>query len=139
MGRLSLAESRRIEILDAFERSVARYGLQSSSLECVAQEAGMKRSILRHDIGNRDVLVHALAERMAARLRAELDDCLAPSVGGNATDRLLGYLFPSVLASALLDSCLWYGLDLLQSGITRTAAAASALPKARPLMRSVTR
>lgn len=63
MGRKSVAEERREEILDAFERCVARYGLEGSSLEQIADEAGMKRSILRHYIGNRDALVDALIER----------------------------------------------------------------------------
>ena len=54
MGRPDLTEVRTAEILDAFERCVARFGLEGSSLERDAEEAGMKRSILRHYIGNRN-------------------------------------------------------------------------------------
>ena len=60
MGRPNLTEVRTAEILDAFERCVARYGLEGSSLERVAEEAGVKRSILRHYIGNRDEMITGL-------------------------------------------------------------------------------
>ena len=38
MGRPSLTEVRTVEILDAFERCVARYGLEGSSLERIAED-----------------------------------------------------------------------------------------------------
>ena len=41
MGRPNLTEVRTSEILDAFERCVARFGLEGSSLERVAEEAGI--------------------------------------------------------------------------------------------------
>jgi len=63
MPRRSLAKERRQQILDAFERCVIRYGLESTTLEQVADEADMTRSIIRHYIGNRDVLVEALVKR----------------------------------------------------------------------------
>ena len=71
MGRRSLAEQRKAEILDAFGRCVARFGLEGSSLEKIAEEAGMKRSILRHYIGNRDELVDALAEKVISDYRQQ--------------------------------------------------------------------
>lgn len=73
MGRKSLASERKAEILDAFERCVVRYGLEGASLEQIAEEAKMKRSILRHYIGNRDELIEALIERIVTNYRAELE------------------------------------------------------------------
>ena len=73
MGRPDLTEQRTAEILDAFEQCVARFGLEGSSLERIAEEAGMKRSILRHYVGNRDDLILALAERVVRKYRAHLD------------------------------------------------------------------
>ena len=73
MGRKSLANERKAEILDAFERCVVRYGLEGASLEKIAEEAKMKRSILRHYIGNRDELIEALIERIVTNYRAELE------------------------------------------------------------------
>ena len=76
MGRPNLTEIRSAEILDAFERCVARYGLEESSLERVADEAGMKRSILRHYVGNREDLVQGLAERVVTKYRQNLREFL---------------------------------------------------------------
>lgn len=74
MGRKSLATKRKIEILDAFERCVVQYGLEGTSLDQIADEAGMKRSIIRHYIGNRDELVDTLIERIVMNYRAKLDE-----------------------------------------------------------------
>ena len=63
MARPSLKEKRFEEILDAFERCVARYGLAGATLEQVAAEAGLARPLIRHHIGNRNDLVNALINR----------------------------------------------------------------------------
>ena len=70
MGRPSLAEQRKEEILDAFGRCVAKFGLEGSSLEKIAEEAGMRRSILRHYLGNRDEMVIALAKKVIGEYRS---------------------------------------------------------------------
>ncbi|NJM06754.1 TetR/AcrR family transcriptional regulator [Candidatus Gracilibacteria bacterium] len=64
MGRKSLAEERREDILAAFERCIARYGIDVP-LEQIADEAGVKRSLIRHYLGNRDELVEQVIERIA--------------------------------------------------------------------------
>ncbi|MEM8885439.1 MAG: TetR/AcrR family transcriptional regulator [Planctomycetota bacterium] len=91
MPRKSLAVERRAQILDAFTRCVATHGLEGTSLEQIAREAGVKRSILRHYVGNREDLIHALAERVAERYRAQLVRLAAAT----STRTLLGYLFPT--------------------------------------------
>ena len=91
MGRPDLSHIRREQILDAFGRCVARYGLHGSSLELVASEAGMKRSVLRHYMGNRDDMIVALAERVAASSRAVLVE-FANSPGAGQVDVLLDFL-----------------------------------------------
>lgn len=72
MGRKSLAAKRREELLDAFERCIVKFGLEGTSLEQIADEAGMTRSIIRHYIGNRDALVDALIERIIQQTTAQL-------------------------------------------------------------------
>lgn len=105
MGRPSLAKQRKAEILDAFGRCVARYGLEGSTLEKIAEEAGMRRSILRHYIGNRDELIEQLAEKVIAEYRQanqeyfktfgdrdrakNLVECLLPSQSIGSTEQLL--------------------------------------------------
>ena len=63
MPRPSLKAERTEEILDAFERCILRDGIANTSLEQIAAEAKMKRSILRHYIGNRDQIILALYQR----------------------------------------------------------------------------
>ncbi|MCD0449748.1 TetR family transcriptional regulator [Actinocorallia sp. API 0066] len=62
MGRPSLAGQRRREILEAAARAVAKHGLAGATQERIALEAGMSRSHVRHYVGNRDELLHALWE-----------------------------------------------------------------------------
>jgi len=100
MGRPNLAEMRTAEILDAFERCVAIYGLEGSSLERVAEEANMKRSILRHYVGNREDLIQALTERVVAKYKASLDQYLEATAEEAPVKQLLGFLFPNTPASS---------------------------------------
>lgn len=82
MARPSLKEQRSKEILDAFARCVARYGVEGSTLDRIAEEAGVKRTLLRHYIGNRDDLIAALGARVEAdfMVRTEaLFDALPPT------------------------------------------------------------
>ena len=94
-GRPSLAEARREEILDAFARCVIRYGLEGSSLERIAEEAGMRRSILRHYVGNRIDLVRALCDRVVQNDRDDLDQYFQAIRPEDRIKRLLELLVPS--------------------------------------------
>ena len=94
--RKDLTEERTAQILNAFERCIVRQGLGATSLEDIAQEADVKRSILRHYVGNREDLVRALTDRLLARYRSDLADMLgyATDDGTRIVDRLLECLFP---------------------------------------------
>ncbi|MEM9381432.1 MAG: TetR/AcrR family transcriptional regulator [Planctomycetota bacterium] len=96
MPRRDLTEERTAQILDAFERCIVREGLGATSLEDIAQEADVKRSILRHYVGNRDDLVRALTDRLLAHYRADLAETRSYATAGGArvVDRLLECLFP---------------------------------------------
>lgn len=94
MGRKDLSDVRTQEILDAFEVCIVRYGVDGTSLEQIAEEAGLKRSMLRHYVGNRDDLIHALAERVAAKHMRELDEMAAYLPGKGAVERVIECLFP---------------------------------------------
>lgn len=60
MPRPSLKDQRSAEILDAYLTCVARFGLEGATQERVAAEAGVKRPLLRHYLGNRDEMLSAL-------------------------------------------------------------------------------
>jgi AcrR family transcriptional regulator len=67
MGRPSLADSRRAQILDAYEECVLQFGMEARSLEAIADQAGIKRSVVRHYMGNRAELRRAFVERIISR------------------------------------------------------------------------
>jgi AcrR family transcriptional regulator len=92
MGRKSLSEERTAEILDAFARSMIKYGLDTS-LDQVAEEAGMTRSIIRHYIGNHEKVINALIERIAAEYLDELRADAEQIPQEQAIPATLDYLF----------------------------------------------
>ncbi|MFC4993515.1 TetR/AcrR family transcriptional regulator [Rubritalea tangerina] len=91
MPRKSMVEERSQQILDAFERCVVRYGIEGSTLERVAEEAQLKRTIIRHYIGNRDALVEAVAERLRGRLDGQLDTIVA--FEGGDREEIVAFLY----------------------------------------------
>ena len=93
MARPDLSAERSEQILDAFSRCVARSGLDAVSLEEVASEAGVRRSIIRHYIGNRDDLVAAFLDRLEARLQQQNDDMRAWFIANPGVGSLPHYLF----------------------------------------------
>lgn len=95
MGRPDLTEVRTAEILDAMERCVARHGVAGTSLEMVAEEAGMKRSILRHYIGNRDDLVIGLAERVTGKHHQHFDEFIDGLPDEDRIAKLMEFYFPA--------------------------------------------
>lgn len=105
MGRPDLTETRTAEILDAFARCVAHYGLEGSSLERVAKEAGVQRSLLRHYVGNREDLILSLAQRVVAGYEEHLQAFVEVTTGGDRGAQVLDYLFeagPSESTEGLL-------------------------------------
>lgn len=94
MARPSLAATRREQILDALERCLVRDGLERTSLQSVAAEAGVARPLIRHYFGNRDALLAAAVERAMVAYRADLEAALrAQPPGGDCLDAFLDYLF----------------------------------------------
>lgn len=93
MGRPSKKEERTEEILRAFQRCVARFGLEGSTLERIAEEAGLKRSLVRHFVGNRDDLVALLADRVITQSNQQWDEFLAYMPPNHGTEFLLTGLF----------------------------------------------
>ncbi|MCT4655762.1 MAG: TetR family transcriptional regulator [Cohaesibacter sp.] len=88
MGRPSTKEKRTQEILDAYEACVVKYGVEGTTLELLAKEAGLARALLRHHVGNRDKLLDALLERFFERSDQVMQAfvCALPPVGSVASD-----------------------------------------------------
>ena len=100
MPRPSVKAERTEEILDAFERCVARFGVEGSTLERIAEEAGLRRSLLRHYVGNRDDLLDALVARFLDRSGRESDALFAALPAEGRADALIDFLFDESYADA---------------------------------------
>ena len=71
MPRPSLKDLRSAEILAAFANNVARFGLEGATQERIAEAAGVKRTILRHYLGNRDEMIEALIDFVVTEFDAQ--------------------------------------------------------------------
>ena len=91
--RPSLKGQRSEQILDAYLTCVARFGLEGATQERIATEAGVKRPILRHYLGNKDQMTGALIGYVVdrfAQATVALQNALEPD--GTAAD-LVDLLF----------------------------------------------
>ena len=93
MGRPSLAAERRAQVLSAFGRCVARAGFAGTSLENVAEEAGLARGHVRHYLGNRHDQVMALAEWVSTEDRAEFAHVAEAPDDRTRVEAVMRYLF----------------------------------------------
>ncbi|UWQ89567.1 TetR/AcrR family transcriptional regulator [Rhodobacteraceae bacterium M382] len=112
MPRPSLKDQRSEEILDAYLTCVARFGLEGATQERIAAEAGVKRPLLRHYLGNRDQMIAALNEHVVETfngLTGRLASALAEAQ--NAED-MVGILFSEDAESDPRLLLAWQGLSV---------------------------
>lgn len=93
MGRKSRAEERIPQILDAFERCIAKYGLDASSIPLIAREANVKHSIIRHYIGNRNDLIAAMVNRFTSHYKSLIVQSMNVEKLFDNTSALITYFF----------------------------------------------
>lgn len=93
MARPSMAAQRVEEILDALESCILKYGIQATSLENIADTAGVKRTILRHYIGNRDDIIVALSRRYREKYTLQWQQVIEWLPAKNRTDAIIDTLF----------------------------------------------
>lgn len=72
MARPEIKDTRREQILDAFEICVAKYGVEGATLAKTAEQAGLARPLVRHNVGNREELISALVDRFMERSREKM-------------------------------------------------------------------
>lgn len=103
MGRPRIDETRREEILNAFERCVIRDGLPKTSLQMVAAEAGLPRSLVRYFVGNRSDMVDLLISRIVDRANETLERVSKPE-GEPTFSETLDFLFDGAFLSNTTNS-----------------------------------
>lgn len=130
MPRPSLKRQRSREILDAFVTCAARYGLEGATQERIAIEAGVKRTLLRHYLGNREDMIDALCAHVVGEF-----DALTEALGA----ALLESKRPSQLVDLLFDPGSETDPRLVLVFQTLTAAAETYPEMREPLLSSVQR
>jgi len=93
LGRPSLVAERREQILEAFSRCLAERGLEGTTLDVIAAEAGVQRAAIRHYIGNRDQLIRAGVEYIADRYAHTLETASEFAAGTDRLSAILDALF----------------------------------------------
>lgn len=93
MGRPSLQKEREAQVLEAFMSVVARFGVEGATLERVADASGLKRPLIRHYLGNRDAMVHALAGYVVERQIAAIDELRAATTQASGLKGFVDTLF----------------------------------------------
>ncbi len=64
MSRPSIANIRRAEILSAFERCIRQRGLEATTVQHVADRAGVQRTLINHYFGDKKALIAALVREI---------------------------------------------------------------------------
>lgn len=85
MGRKSLKEKRRAEIVRGFSRVLASHGYAGATVQAVALEAGLSPGLLHHYFSSKEEMLHELFSHLVKGFRDRL--LKDPSVSG-----LEGYL-----------------------------------------------
>lgn len=93
VGRPTLAPERIDQILDAYTRCVARYGIEGTTLQLVADEAGMGRSHVRHYVGNREELRRLFGKRIIARYTQRVTAVNTDVAAGRRTEAIVRHFF----------------------------------------------
>ncbi len=99
MPRPSMKEVRSEEILAAYAKCISRYGLEGATQEKIATEAGVKRSILRHYLGNREQMIGALIDYVDKQIENELEILQKALPDNQRVIALIEFLFDAKYAT----------------------------------------
>jgi TetR/AcrR family transcriptional repressor of bet genes len=70
MGRPSNAAERRLQIVEATLRVMARTGFDGASVQAIAAEAGLAAGLLHHHFGSKAEILYALLDHLEALVKA---------------------------------------------------------------------
>ena len=93
MPRKSLKEVRSEQILAAYANCITRYGFEGATQERIAEQAGVKRSILRHYLGNREEMIGALIDHVGKDWKTQTEELVNALPHSRRVSVLLEFLF----------------------------------------------
>ncbi|QAB18214.1 TetR/AcrR family transcriptional regulator [Leucobacter muris] len=103
MARPSVADERREQIIEATLRTISEHGISGTTLDRIADAAGMSRGHVRHFVGNRDRLLLDTARAFYA------DENGRPAILPAAVaslDGALDYLFGTEFAASSSENAI---------------------------------
>jgi len=107
MGRPSLKEKRRAEIVSAFAQVLAQHGYEGATIVAVATRAGIAPGLVHHYFADKAELLSSLLDELVSRFRARV------STKERTADPLVAYLDGAVgldgTADLVAARC-WVGL-----------------------------
>jgi len=109
MGRPSVREARRREIIDAFASVLADHGYAGATIAAVAGEAGIAPGLVHHHFKNKEDLLESLFDEMIVRFRRRI----ASMEANGQRDQLLAYTDAALALDATADvtaARCWVGL-----------------------------
>ena len=93
MARPEIKDTRRAQILDAFEVCVAKYGVEGATLAKTAEQAGLARPLVRHNVGNREELISALVDRFLERSQDKMQTFVVALPANDTARHAVEWLF----------------------------------------------
>ena len=98
-GRPTNRDERHTQVMQAFLRCVARYGLDGASLSQIATEAGLTRPLIRHHLGNREDMIAALTDHVLDTFADQTDAMVSALPRDRPSATLVDFLFSETAAT----------------------------------------
>lgn len=116
-------DARRLSLIEAAARVLARDGASGASVRAIALEAGVSPGLVAHHFGGVDALIAATYRHVGDRVSAALDAAVA-AAGEDPRARLTAYVAasfaPPIADRALLATwTAFWGLVIAQPGIAK--------------------
>ena len=93
MPRPNMKKQRRAEIFAAYEACIARFGVEGATLDRIAEEAGLARALIRHNVGNKEKLLADFIDRFFENSDISQREMMEALPAENASEHLLDMLF----------------------------------------------
>lgn len=103
MARAQIGDNRRKQILAACETCVVREGLAKTTLQKIADEADLPRSLVRYFIGNKGDIIPLLIDRMMARADHDYAQVRAKT-GSLTTQDAIDFLFDTAFSNEVTNT-----------------------------------
>ena len=107
MARPSVADERTRQIIEATIRTIGTHGITGTTMDRIAEEAGMSRGHVRHFVGNRDDLLRETARYFYF---GGTDGASILPAGTATLEDALAYLFGPEFTAPGADNAVVFGL-----------------------------